>query len=95
MLNKNRQSNHARNATFQENDYISQTLIAMNMNCICLETRLKNIQLSLGGLLSRYACKMLKYGVQDHGSKQKQKLTSWLLHIMLILLHIITNDLKT
>ena len=95
MLNKNRQNNHAKNATSQEIDYISQTIIAMKVHFIFLETRLKNLQLSLEGLLSRNACKMLKNGVQYHGSKQKQKLTSWLLHIMLILLHIITNDLKT
>ena len=95
MLNKNRQSNHARNATSQENDYISQTIIDMKLKFEPLETRLKNLQLSLEGLLSRYACKMLKNGVQVHCSKQKLKLKSWPLHIMLILLHIITNDLKT
>ena len=76
MLKKNRQSNHARNAMSQENDYISQTIIAMKMHFICPETRLKILQLSLEGLLSKYACKMLKNGVQYHGSKQKQELTS-------------------
>ena len=55
MLNKNRQSNHAKNATSQENDYISQTIIGMKLKLEPLETRLKNLQLSLEGLLSRSA----------------------------------------
>ena len=64
MLRKNRQPNHARNATSQENDYISQTIIGMKLKFEPLETRLKNLQLSLEGLLSRNELKSIKIGIQ-------------------------------
>ena len=70
MLNKNRQDNHVRNAPSQENDYISQTTIDMKLKLEPLKTRLKNIQLSLEGLLSIYACKLLKNGIKIHCSNR-------------------------
>ena len=65
MLNKNRQNHCVKIARFYQTGYISQTMIAMKLKLVPMETRLKIIQLSSFEVcpkmyirLPKIACKM-------------------------------------